>query len=144
MKGSSTFRTSWTNMSTADGPTPSIWQSRHQPPAPSRPTARLWGGNFRQGTREEEYSQVFAVFMWCFLFVFHCFPLISIVFHWFLFHWFAYCFSLASIATGPQEVIEIREDDCGNRVSWLLGIKKFPYCLKREVQPAEQAMQNQA
>lgn len=30
-----------------------------------------------------EYSQVFAVFMWCFLFVFHCFPLISIVFHWF-------------------------------------------------------------
>jgi hypothetical protein len=28
-----------------------------------------------------EYSQVFAVFMWCFLFVFHCFPLISIVFH---------------------------------------------------------------
>ena len=91
-----------------------------------------------------EYSQVFAVFMWCFLFVFHCFPLISIVFHWFLFHWFAYCFPLVSIATGPQEVIEIREDDCGNRVSWLLGIKKLPYGLKREVQPAKQAMQNQA
>jgi hypothetical protein len=75
---------------------------------------------------------------------FHCFPLISIVFHWFLFHWFAYCFPLVSIATGPQEVIEIREDDCGNRVSWLLGIKKLPYGLKREVQPAKQAMQNQA